>query len=502
MLFNSIAKNRLLLKRRDASAVEILEKTLAQIKLTSEFNSFISIKNDLEFPEEIGDEELHGITFAAKDNFCTTDFLTTCASKMLKNYKPPYNATVVNKLLYKGATLVGKTNLDEFAMGSGGVDSCFGPVKNPWTLNTNSIEKFNDWHIAGGSSSGSACAVASGACTFALGTDTGGSVRNPAALCGVVGLKPTYGLLSRHGLISLVNSMDVPGILARNVDDVEIVLKILAGHDPLDSTTHQGNNELKTSFSTVDITGVNIGVPKEFEVPELSKEVSTVWRYIADMLQNNGANVESVSLPHSLLSVPCYSVLCAAEVMSNKARYDGLRYGHRSDNTESTNAMFAIARKDALCDVVRSRILLGSYFLLRENKEKYYDKALKVRRLIKNDFENVFCKSAPFKADILITPVVLNDAPLYKEFMKVDNRTRCTENDIFTQPSNLAGVPSVTIPICLSKNGLPLGLQIIGPNFSDLNILQMGKFIEEKVKFPTLWKLFEDFHFDAISVES
>ncbi|XP_043920884.1 glutamyl-tRNA(Gln) amidotransferase subunit A, mitochondrial isoform X2 [Protopterus annectens] len=408
---------------------------------------------------------------------------------MLKGYIPPFNATVVQKLIDQGAVLVGKTNLDEFAMGCGSTDSVFGPVKNPWSFSENYKQRCQlnfkktddcDWLVAGGSSGGSAVAVASLTCFATLGSDTGGSTRNPAAHCGVVGLKPTYGLVSRHGLIPLVNSMDVPGIFTRCVDDAATVLGILAGHDPKDSTTVQESFKPFQLPDGINVKNICIGIPKEYHAEGLSKETVELWSKAADLFERAGARVVQVSLPHTQYSIVCYHVLCAAEVASNMARFDGLEYGHRSNIDSSTDTMYAASRHEGFNDVVRGRILCGNYFLLKQNYERYFVKAQKVRRLIANDFMKVFHSGV----DILLTPTTLCDAVPYLEFIKEDNRTRTAQEDVFTQPVNLAGLPAVTVPTALSQRGLPIGLHFIGRKFHDEQLLTVAKWFEQQVNFP------------------
>ncbi|CAG9825022.1 unnamed protein product [Phaedon cochleariae] len=420
--------------------------------------------------------ELDGVPIAIKDNFCTENIKTTCASKMLENFTPTYNATVYQRLLDAGAVLVGKTNLDQFAMGSGTIDSIFGPTKNVW-----GYSEGDNFRISGGSSGGSAVAVATGACYAALGSDTGGSTRNPASYCGVVGLKPTYGLVSRSGLIPLVNSMDVPGILARTVDDTVSVLNVLAGFDPKDSTslTKPYKKIRLPPAGKMSIKGLKVGIPIEYNCEQLSEEVCDVWNEIAILLKNEGAIVKQVSMPNTEYSIVCYSILNQCEVASNMARYDGIEYGFRADEHYSTEKLYATTRRLGFNDVVKNRILTGNYFLLSRNYTKYFEQALKVRRLILNDFDNVWDD-----VTILLTPTTLTDAPLYRDFVSKTNRDQCAAQDFCTQPANMAGVPAVSIPIKLSKNGLPLGLQLIGKNLSEPLLLAVAKYIENIVKFP------------------
>lgn len=395
---------------------------------------------------------------------------------MLKDFVPSYNATVYQRLENAGAILVGKTNMDEFAKGSGTVDSIFGPTKNVWS------KDLQNPTIAGGSSGGSAVAVASGFCSAALGSDTGGSTRNPASYCGVVGLKPTYGLLSRHGLIPLVNSMDVPGILTRTVDDCVEVFNTIAGPDRFDSTT------VKKHFQPIKLKDLNIkklriGIPREYNCDGMSPEVLEIWTKVADMLEESGAEVEELSMPYTSSSIFVYSILNQCEVSSNMSRYDGIEYGHRADDETSTEHLYAKSRAEGFNSVVKNRILAGNYFLLRKNYESHFLKSLKVRRLISDDFVKAFSS-----VDLLLTPTTLSDAPLLKDFTQNNNRDQCAVQDFCTQPANMAGVPAISIPIKLSSNNLPLSLQLMGPNFSEEKLFKVAKFIENSVDFISIYK--------------
>lgn len=465
-----------------------VDSCLQKVRQTSELNAFVALTDDVAETQGIESEKrfyidkkhrpLDGITIGLKDNFCTNNIATTCASNMLKNFIPTYDATVYSKLKDAGACLVGKTNLDEFAMGSGTVDSIFGPTRNPWGY------KNENWRIAGGSSGGSAVAVSSGACVAAIGSDSGGSTRNPAALCGVVGVKPTYGLVSRYGLIPLVNSMDVPGILTRTVDDAVSILNCISGPDIMDSTTIKKEFKEVVLRDDFDISGVKIGIPKEYYCDGMSPEVVDMWKFVSDILENEKAVVKTVSLPHTSVSIAVYSILNQCEVASNMARYDGLEYGLRADEDYSTEELYASTRSQGFNNVVRSRIFAGNYFLLTRNYEKYFLKALKLRRLISNDFKNIF--NGDNKVDVLLTPTTLTDAPTIEEFSLKNNRDQCAFQDYCTQPANMAGIPAVSIPIRLSKNKLPLSLQLMGPNLSEELLLNVAKRIESIVKFPCL----------------
>lgn len=506
ILFSPIKEVSKKINTGEISPSDILNSSRKLIEAVKPLNAYVSVtkieNQELENVEEKlktkdTSSELYGIPIAVKDNFCTKNHLTTCGSLMLANFKPGYDATVCSRLKKSGAILIGKTNLDQFAMGCGTVDSLFGPTKNIWgcelmeNYNYNGKEKLekksfssseNDWHIAGGSSGGSAVAVASGTCYAALGSDTGGSTRNPASYCGLIGLKPTYGLVSRHGLIPLVNSMDVPGILARHVDDALLVLNTIAGPDDSDSTTLKREYLPISLPEKVNVSGLRIGIPKEYQLVNLNTEVNECWQNVSRLLEEAGARIIPVSLPHTELSIVCYSVLNQCEVASNMARYDGIEFGYRADEHFSTNELFAKTRCTGFNDVVRRRIIAGNYFLLSENYENYFVKAMKVRRLIAEDFHGVWDEGI----DLLLTPTTLSDAPLYNDFIKADNQTQCVVQDYFTQPANMAGLPAINIPVSISKRGLPLSLQLMAPNLEERRLLSVAKWIEESVQFPKL----------------
>ncbi|XP_034238710.1 glutamyl-tRNA(Gln) amidotransferase subunit A, mitochondrial isoform X2 [Thrips palmi] len=507
MLSTSIQSVAKQLKNSKISASELCDASLKQIEKTKSLNAFITVTSDVALKQAKESDQrflngmtrgdLDGIPIAIKDNFCTQGILTSCGSNMLSNFLPPYDATVVSRLRDAGTVMVGKCNLDEFAMGSGTVDSIYGPTKNIWGSNipydvtykpnhkmSSSKPKVDpeDWRIAGGSSGGSAVAVASGSCFAALGSDTGGSTRNPAAYCGVVGFKPSYGLVSRHGLIPLVNSMDVPGIIARSVEDVTLVLNAIAGPDVNDSTTLKRKYEKVSLDEGVNLLGLRIGIPKEYQNTAIDAEIVDILKKTASIFKECGANVTEVSLPHTPYSITCYSVLNQCEVASNMARYDGLRFGIRGDVTISTEQLYAETRSRGFNEVVRSRILSGNYFLLKRNYEKYFVKALKVRRLIKNDFDSLWDSNF----DILLTPTTLSHAPKISEFKQYDNQTQCVTQDYCTQPANMAGIPAITVPVGLSREGLPLGLQLMAPVFHENALLRTALWLQQAVNFPQL----------------
>ncbi|GFQ80311.1 glutamyl-tRNA(Gln) amidotransferase subunit A, mitochondrial [Trichonephila clavata] len=514
-----ITKVSQMIKKKILGVTDLCSLCLERINKTKNLNAFITVSENIaleqsSYVQKRINEEVHlsildGIPIAFKDNWSTKNVRTTCASKMLSNYIAPYDATVVEKLCNKGAVMMGKTNLDEFAMGSATVDSYFGPTRNPWrsglkyklkkrsrllynsdntTFNNDNVQTNqetldeNDFFVAGGSSGGSAVAVASGSCFGAIGSDTGGSTRNPAAFCGIVGLKPTYGLVSRNGLIPLCNSLDVPGILTRTIDDAAVLLNILAGHDFKDSTTVTQPFSPFTISDDIEVHNLRIGIPEEYGCPGMSSEVINLWKRVADTFENAGAKVTTVSLPHTKFSIMCYSILCCCDVASNFARYDGIRYGHRSAAETTTEHHYAVTRREGFGDVVRERILAGNYFLLKKNYEKYFLQAAKVRRLIYNDFEAVFKDGI----DLLLTPVTLSEPVPYSKWILTDNREHNAVEDFCTQPVNMAGLPAVSVPCSLSKSGLPLSLQLIGKPFHEKQMLTAAKWMEQQMDFPIL----------------
>uniref|UniRef100_A0A2I3SD21 Amidase domain-containing protein n=1 Tax=Pan troglodytes TaxID=9598 RepID=A0A2I3SD21_PANTR len=432
------------LKQGQITPTELCQKCLSLIKKTKFLHAYITVSEEVALKQAKESEkrykheqslgDLDGIPIAVKDTFSTSGIETTCASNMLKGYVPPYNARVVPKLLDQEALLIGKTNLDEFAIGSGGTDGVFGPRKqNPHSKNEDS-----DWLITGGSSGGSAAAMS------ALGSATGGSTRNPAAHCRFVGFKPSYGLVSHYGLILLVNLMDVPGILTRCVDDAAIVTLL---------------NHL---FGLADVSKLCIEIPKEYLVPELLSEVQSFWSKAADLFESEGAKVIEVSIPHTSYSIVCYHVSCTSGVALNMARLDGLQCSHRCDTDVPTQSMYASTRQEAFNDVVRGRILSGNLFLLKENWENYFIKAQ---------------KSATSHLDVFLTPTILSEAVPYLEFIK---------NYIFTQAVNMAGLPAVSIPAALSNQGLPVELRFFEHAFCDQQLLTVAKWFEKQVQFPVI----------------
>lgn len=462
------------------SALEITDHFLGRIERFKELNAFITVT-----PEEARESaraadqriasgnagELEGVPLAIKDLFLTKGVRTTAASKMLENFIAPYESTVTQKLLDSGAVFLGKTNLDEFAMGSANITSYFGRVINPWS---------NDKPLVpGGSSGGSAAAVAGHLCAAATATDTGGSIRQPAAFSGVVGIKPTYGRCSRYGIVALASSFDQAGHITKTVRDSAIFLKAIAGYDPKDSTSANEPVPDYEEFIGKSIKGMRIGIPKEFRVKGLDEDVERSWQQGIDILREAGAEIADISLPYSKYSMPVYYIIQPAEASANLARYDGVRYGYRAEGAKSLDEMYEKTRGEGFGDEVKRRILIGTYVLSAGYYDAYYSKALRVRKLIRKDFEQAF-----EKVDAIFTPTTPHSAFAFGEEPS-DPLTMYLE-DILTVSANAVGLPGLSVPICLDKAGKPLGLQLMGPRFSEGTLLQIGELIERNANFPAL----------------
>jgi len=404
---------------------------------------------------------LLGIPVAVKDILSLKDKRTTCASRILKDYYPPFSATVIRRLRENGAIIIGKTNMDEFAMGSSNENSFFGPARNPWDLE----------RVTGGSSGGSAAAVAADECIASLGTDTGGSIRQPASFCGIVGLKPTYGRVSRFGLIAFASSLDQVGPMTKNVADAAVLMNVISGKDPMDSTSADIPVPDFTAALTGDIRGLKFGIPREYLVKGLSPEVERAVLDGAEQLRGLGAESVNISLPHTDYALPTYYILASAEASSNLARYDGVRYGHRMGEDEGLRKMYEKTRMGGFGPEVKRRIMLGTYVLSSGYYDAYYLKAQKVRTLLIRDFEQAFQR-----CDVLISPVV--PTPAFKLGEKVDDPMTMYLSDIFTMPVNLAGLPAISLPCGYSDSGLPIGLQIMGKRFDEATVLRVADAFE------------------------
>ncbi len=455
----SIAALRRGLLDRRYSAVQLTEHFLARIDAASEtLNCFITIDPDGAMAAAAAADSriargeagpLTGIPLAHKDVFCTRGMRTTCASRMLANFIAPYDATVVSRLANAGAVCLGKTNMDEFAMGSSNETSWFGPARNPWDPS----------RAPGGSSGGSAAAVASGLVPCATGTDTGGSIRQPAAFCGVTGLKPTYGRVSRYGMVAFASSLDQGGAFARNADDVATMLKVMEGHDPLDSTsTAAGPTEAAESGS------MTIGLPSEYW-DDLDAGMGAVLDAATRELEGAGNTLTPVSLPHTDAAVPAYYVIASAEASANLSRYDGVRFGYRTEASENIDDLYRRSRAEGLGAEVKRRILTGTYALSIGYYDAYYLQAQRVRRLIRQDFLDAFDQ-----VDVIAAPVTPGVA---FTLGAVTDPVAMYRQDVFTIPASLAGLPAMSLP-CGLLDGLPVGLQLIGPHFEEGRVLELG----------------------------
>jgi len=405
---------------------------------------------------------LFGMPIGIKDNIVTKNIRTTCASKILENFDPIYDATVVQKLQEAGTVTIGKLNMDEFAMGSSNENSAFKTVRNPW----------NPEYVPGGSSGGSAAAVAAGEVLFTLGSDTGGSIRQPAAYCGVVGMKPTYGRVSRFGLVAFASSLDQIGPVTNNVEDNAFLLEAICGVDPMDGTSANVDVPKFSEALTGDIKGLRIAVPKEYLGEGVGEEAKNSVLEALKVLESLGATWEEVSLPHSKYALATYYLLSSSEASANLARFDGVRYGYRSPNANNLIDMYKNTRAEGFGDEVKRRIMLGTFALSSGYYDAYYKKAQQVRTLIKKDFEDVF-----ESYDVIIGPTT--PTPAFKVGEKTDDPLTMYANDILTIPVNLAGVPGLSLPCGLSQQGLPLGLQIIGKHFDESTIYRVAHAFEQ-----------------------
>lgn len=441
-------------------------------RLNPELNAFLQIDREaaLRRAEEIEKNgnagPLAGVPIAVKDNICVKGLQASCGSNILRNYHPPYSATVIERLTKAGAVIIGKTNCDEFAMGSSNENSAFGPVKNPW----------NTERVSGGSSGGSAAAVAAGIVPVALGSDTGGSVRQPASLCGVVGLKPTYGRNSRYGLVAFASSLDQIGVLGRKVEDVARVLGVTAGQDPHDSTTADVAVPDYIASLTGDLKGSRIGVPRELFGKGLDEEVKNSVESVIDVYRELGAEIVDIELPHAGSAIAVYYIIATAEASSNLARFDGVRYGFRAEDAPELHQMYRKTREEGFGPEVKRRILLGTFVLSAGYYDAYYRKAQQVRTLIKNDFLNAFQR-----CDAFLTPT--SPTPAFAIGEKIDDPISMYLNDIYTVTANLAGGPGISVPCGLSSNNLPIGFQLLGPYWSESALLKLAHAYEQARPF-------------------
>jgi len=471
MEFKSINQLKSLIDENKISVKEIAQTYIKKIKETKDLNIFIyfdedKINNQVREIEKLpNNKKLKGIPIAVKDLFCTKNMPTTAASKILENFNPTYESFVTQKLINEGSLFVGKTNLDEFAMGSATNTSYFGNTINPLSNKDTPL-------APGGSSGGSAAAVAADLCLGSTGTDTGGSIRQPASFCGVVGIKPTYGLCSRWGIAAFASSLDQAGIFSKNVTDASILLEEIAGHDERDSTSSNVSIPNYSKQLNSDLNGKTIGIPKEYTVDGISDEINTVWNDAIKSLEKKGAKIKHISLPHTKYALPTYYIIAPAEASSNLARYDGVKYGFRADDAKSLDEMYELTRSEGFGKEVKRRILIGTYVLSAGYYDAYYLKAQKVRKLIANDFIETFKE-----CDLILTPTAPSAAFPLNE--KQDDPIKMYLNDVFTVPASLAGIPGISIPYGKDKNGLPLGIQLLGKHFDEQEIFNTAFALEK-----------------------
>lgn len=467
------------LKNKDFTSVELTQAHIDVMAAQKDLNAYI-----VETPEQALEQAkasdakrasgdvgiLEGIPLGIKDLFCTENVQTTAGSRILEGFKPQYESTVTQNLFSNGAVMLGKTNLDEFAMGSSNTTSYYGNVLNPWKRDGDNADL-----VPGGSSGGSAAAVAGRLCMGATGTDTGGSIRQPASFCGIAGIKPTYGRCSRWGVVAFSSSLDQAGTFARTVEDNALMLQSMAGYDPKDSTSA---NKVVPDFSAAldgDIKGKTIGIPKEYRVEGMPEEILKLWEQGIEWLHSAGAKTVEVSLPHTHYALATYYIIAPAEASSNLARYDGVRYGHRA-HEDDLKDMYEITRAEGFGDEVKRRIMIGTYALSSGYYDAYYIKAQKVRRLISNDFLAAFNK-----CDALLTPTAPSAAFAIGE--NEDDPIKMYLNDVFTVPASLAGLPGMSVPAGIDPQGLPLGLQVIGKPWDEEMVFKVAGVIENLAQF-------------------
>lgn len=478
MLTKSIAKLSKALHSKEISSVELTQSYLERIKkFDGQLNSYITVTEEHALTAaKKADAELAsgkagvltGIPIAQKDIFCTQGIKTSCGSKMLDNFISPYDATVVKRFNAAGLVMLGKTNMDEFAMGSSNENSYYGAVKNPWNLE----------YVPGGSSGGSAAAVAANLAPAATGTDTGGSIRQPAALCGISGIKPTYGRVSRYGMIAFASSLDQGGLFAESAEDLAMLLNAMAGFDEYDSTSASIAVPDYTTTLNDSLKGLRIGLPKEFFNGALDKDIANAIQTAVKQYENLGATIHEISLPRTALSIPAYYVIAPAECSSNLARFDGVRYGHRCDAPKDLEDLYKRSRSEGFGKEVTRRIMIGTYALSAGYFDAYYIKAQKIRRLVSQDFNEAF-KSV----DVILGPTT--PSPAFKLGEKASDPLSMYLSDIYTIAVNLAGLPGISIPAGFTQQGLPIGMQLIGKAFGESRLLNIAHGYQKETDWHT-----------------
>ena len=465
------------IKNKEVTIKEVLDDIYSRIEdVEPKVDAYITLTKDLaykraeELQEKLNNGEdigvLGGVPIAIKDNICTNGVKTTCASKMLENFTPIYDATVVKKLEEAGAIIVGKTNMDEFAMGSSTETSYFKKTKNPWNLS----------RVPGGSSGGSAAAVSSDMAFAALGSDTGGSIRQPASYCSVVGLKPTYGLISRFGLIAFASSLDQIGPFTKNVEDAAIMLNVISGHDKLDTTSADIEKIDYTKALVSDVKGKVIGIPTDFITEGISKDVKQAYDNAIDTLKAAGAKIEEIKLEYAKYSLATYYIIATAEASSNLGRYDGIRYGYRAKDFNDLDELYVKSRTEGFGDEVKRRIMLGTYVLSSGYYDAYYKRAQQVRTLIVDNFKKAF-----EKCDVIMIPTAPNTS--FKFGAHNASPLEMYLEDIYTVPVNIAGLPGISVPGGFGENGMPIGIQFIAKAFDEQNLLQVAYSFEKNTSY-------------------
>jgi aspartyl-tRNA(Asn)/glutamyl-tRNA(Gln) amidotransferase subunit A len=477
----TLTQARAALLTKQCSAAELTQAFIGQMEKHRDLNAYITQTPDHALEQaRAADKRLtsgeaglmEGLPIGMKDLFCSKGIRTTAGSLMLENFVPSYESTVSHNLLSHGAVVLGKTNMDEFAMGSANITSAYGPSISPWKRSDNPAKQI----IPGGSSGGSSAAVAARMCLAATGSDTGGSIRQPASFCGLVGMKPTYGLCSRWGMVAFASSLDQAGPLTHTVADAALMLQAMAGYDAKDATCiNVPIPDYVKNLNVGAVKGMRIGVALEY-IDRLNDEMKALFNQGVDWLRSAGATIHEVSLSTTPYALPTYYIIAPAEASSNLARYDGVRYGHRTSRTGSINTLYEYSRREGFGDEVRRRIMIGTYVLSAGYYDAYYTRAQKVRRLIKADFDNAF-----ESVDLILTPTTPTEAFALDE--RPTDPIEMYLNDIFTVTVNLAGLPAISVPAGLSGRGLPLGLQLIGPKFSEQTLFNAAKALEDCANF-------------------
>ena len=476
----SLTEARQALKAKAISSRELTEAFVAAIAGSRALNAFVTETPERALTAATAADAriaqgkagaLEGLPLAIKDLFCTEGVRTTAGSRMLDNFVPTYESTVTRNLWNAGAVLLGKTNMDEFAMGSSNETSFFGPVINPWRARGQNVDL-----VPGGSSGGSAAAVAANRCLAATGTDTGGSIRQPAAVTGTVGIKPTYGRCSRWGIVAFASSLDQAGPMTKTVADAALLLQVMAGHDPKDSTSVQTPVPDYSAGLEGGVKGLRVGIPKEYRIDGAPPEIDALWAKGAEWLKSEGAEIVEVSLPHTKYALPVYYIVAPAEASSNLARYDGVRFGHRTASAHDLTELYEKSRAEGFGREVKRRIMIGTYVLSAGYYDAYYVRAQKLRNLIARDFTRAF-----ERCDVLLTPSTPSAA--FAVGTKFADPVSMYLNDVFTVTVNLAGLPGLSVPAGLSSEGLPLGLQVIGKAFDEATVLRVGRTVERAAAF-------------------